>query len=508
MSKKLFLFSFLGFLLFYFQSVSVVKAAVDFTLTPPNLVIQQTGGIAIQVDNLRPNQDYKFKIKKDNDFAEYVTLPSSTHFILFTSDSASHLGISPKLILCPLMASRFNQDYVFRSDNCNQAFLQGNYTLTIYNSGESNPLTSKAFSVAPPNINISFSPSSLTTRDTNGIGTLINGLETGATGYQLSIKRDGYPFNISGSGLTANSSGSLSLFLCPSFIDSIPASDTYTYHFDNQNCHLAFRAGNYTVTISRQQVEFKTSNPFVVSSQIVVNINFSNGQKFTTSDDIKIEVPGLPDDNYRAFVKNSAGNILSNTAHGILCDTSSNGILNYNLSTYLEGSYTIEIRKQPSQCNDPNGDIVAQGSFTISNNTGTPGGGTTTPPGTGVTPTLPSPTPSGGGTAIAGTPATAGGDPCNGARGPGFKTAIGCIHTNPAELIKDFLTFIIAISGGFAFLLMLLGAFGMITSAGNPEHLQAGRDRFQSAIIGLLFVIFAVLLFQILGANILKIKGF
>lgn len=103
----------------------------------------------------------------------------------------------------------------------------------------------------------------------------------------------------------------------------------------------------------------------------------------------------------------------------------------------------------------------------------------------------------------------ANGDPCNDAvRGPGFKTAIGCIHTNPPEFVKDFLTFVIGIGGGIAFLMMLLGSFQMLTSAGNPEALQAGRERLTSAIIGLLFVIFAVLLLQVIGVDILKLPGF
>lgn len=104
-----------------------------------------------------------------------------------------------------------------------------------------------------------------------------------------------------------------------------------------------------------------------------------------------------------------------------------------------------------------------------------------------------------------------GGDPCgdtNDKRGPGIKTAIGCIHTNPAEFVKDLLKFIVAIGGGLAFLMMLLGAFGMLTSGGNPESLNAGRERLTSAIIGLLFVIFAVLLMQIIGVGFLCLPGF
>ncbi len=98
---------------------------------------------------------------------------------------------------------------------------------------------------------------------------------------------------------------------------------------------------------------------------------------------------------------------------------------------------------------------------------------------------------------------TSGGTQCGTRDDPAISTAIGCIRTSPVGLIQDLLKFIIAISGGLAFLMMLLGAFQMITSAGNPETLQAGRDRFQSAIIGLLFVIFAVLLLKIIGVDIL-----
>lgn len=96
----------------------------------------------------------------------------------------------------------------------------------------------------------------------------------------------------------------------------------------------------------------------------------------------------------------------------------------------------------------------------------------------------------------------------NGGRGPAIKTAIGCVHTSPTEFVKDVMTFVIGISGGLAFLLMILGAFQMLTSAGNPDTLRAGRERLTSAIIGLLIVIFATLLLQIIGLDILQIPGF
>ncbi len=104
--------------------------------------------------------------------------------------------------------------------------------------------------------------------------------------------------------------------------------------------------------------------------------------------------------------------------------------------------------------------------------------------------------------------ADAGGAPQCDPKSPSIGTAIGCIHTSPAEFVTDLLKFIVGIAGGFAFLMMLFGAFQMITSAGNPDTLHAGRERLTSAIIGLLFVIFAVLLLQIIGVDILKLPGF
>lgn len=90
----------------------------------------------------------------------------------------------------------------------------------------------------------------------------------------------------------------------------------------------------------------------------------------------------------------------------------------------------------------------------------------------------------------------------------GIPTAIGCIPTEPVPLIQTLLRFVIAIGGGIAFLFMLLGAFGMITSGDNPDALKEGQDRFYKAIEGLLFIIFAVLLLKIIGVDILGLGRF
>lgn len=90
----------------------------------------------------------------------------------------------------------------------------------------------------------------------------------------------------------------------------------------------------------------------------------------------------------------------------------------------------------------------------------------------------------------------------------GAFTAIGCIPTDTKSFVEYSLKFIIGLSGGIALLLMAFSAFQMITSSGNAEVLKKANDQFYNAIIGLLFIIFSVMLLQIIGVNLLNIPGF
>jgi len=90
----------------------------------------------------------------------------------------------------------------------------------------------------------------------------------------------------------------------------------------------------------------------------------------------------------------------------------------------------------------------------------------------------------------------------------GIDTAIGCI---PIEDTDSFLGFIlrwaIGIGGGIAFLLIVFAGFQIMTSAGNPERLQAGRELLTSAIAGLILLVFSVFILRIIGVDILKLPG-
>ncbi|MBI4039496.1 hypothetical protein HY388_01550 [Candidatus Daviesbacteria bacterium] len=87
-------------------------------------------------------------------------------------------------------------------------------------------------------------------------------------------------------------------------------------------------------------------------------------------------------------------------------------------------------------------------------------------------------------------------------------TAIGRIPTSPAGFVQFVLQWAIGIAGGIAFLLMLMGAVQVITSQGNPEQLQNGKDHITSAVVGLIFIVLSVILLKIIGVDILGIPGF
>ena len=90
----------------------------------------------------------------------------------------------------------------------------------------------------------------------------------------------------------------------------------------------------------------------------------------------------------------------------------------------------------------------------------------------------------------------------------GTYTAIGCISTDPNALLEKFIGLATGVSGGIAFLLILFGGLQIMTSAGNPEQLNAGRELVSSAITGLLLIIFSVFILQFICVNIIGIPGF
>jgi hypothetical protein len=91
---------------------------------------------------------------------------------------------------------------------------------------------------------------------------------------------------------------------------------------------------------------------------------------------------------------------------------------------------------------------------------------------------------------------------------PHVYTVFGCFSTNPNDFVRSILSIFFGISGGIAFLVMVFGTTVILTSSGDPQRLQMGRDIITSSIFGLLLIIFSVFLLRTIGYDILQLPGF
>lgn len=90
----------------------------------------------------------------------------------------------------------------------------------------------------------------------------------------------------------------------------------------------------------------------------------------------------------------------------------------------------------------------------------------------------------------------------------GFWTAFGCVETSAEGIVTSFLRIGLGIAGGFVLLSILYGAFLLTTSSGDPKRVQEGQEMVTSAIMGLFFVIFSIIILRFLGVTLLRIPGF
>jgi hypothetical protein len=99
--------------------------------------------------------------------------------------------------------------------------------------------------------------------------------------------------------------------------------------------------------------------------------------------------------------------------------------------------------------------------------------------------------------------------------GGGGGTASGCVeigficlHTDPAGLANDVLGFGIGLGTLLAVTFLIIGGFGVATSAGNPENLEKAKETITAAISGLLFILLSVLILSIIGGGVIGIDFF
>ena len=92
--------------------------------------------------------------------------------------------------------------------------------------------------------------------------------------------------------------------------------------------------------------------------------------------------------------------------------------------------------------------------------------------------------------------------------GTSCPTAIGNLPTNLSALLTRVFSIALALAGVVALALIIASGYRLMISQGNPEQVKGAREQLTAAIVGLLFIIFSLVILQVISANILKIPGF
>jgi hypothetical protein len=88
----------------------------------------------------------------------------------------------------------------------------------------------------------------------------------------------------------------------------------------------------------------------------------------------------------------------------------------------------------------------------------------------------------------------------------GIKTALGCMPIeNEQNLALFFLGWGMGLGGGIALILIVLSTISIMTSAGDPRKLQAGKEMLNSAIAGLLLLVLSAFILNFIGVDLLGI---
>jgi hypothetical protein len=88
-----------------------------------------------------------------------------------------------------------------------------------------------------------------------------------------------------------------------------------------------------------------------------------------------------------------------------------------------------------------------------------------------------------------------------------FQTAIGPIKVTPQGFIADIFRYVLTIAAFGAIIIIIYSGYILMTSAGNKEKIAAARETITSAVVGLLFIIFSIVILEIIGVDILRIPG-
>lgn len=89
-----------------------------------------------------------------------------------------------------------------------------------------------------------------------------------------------------------------------------------------------------------------------------------------------------------------------------------------------------------------------------------------------------------------------------------LNTAIGKIRVDsPQGFIKAIFEFVLVIASFGGLIIMIYAGYVFMTSRGDKEKIAGARETLTAAIVGLLFIVLAIVILEIIGVEILQIPG-
>lgn len=87
----------------------------------------------------------------------------------------------------------------------------------------------------------------------------------------------------------------------------------------------------------------------------------------------------------------------------------------------------------------------------------------------------------------------------------GIQTGLGCVPTTIGGIFPWLLKLLVLVAGGIALLIIMYGGIMFITAGGDSKAIDEARSVITAGVSGLLLIVFSVLIFRVIGIDILGI---
>lgn len=87
-------------------------------------------------------------------------------------------------------------------------------------------------------------------------------------------------------------------------------------------------------------------------------------------------------------------------------------------------------------------------------------------------------------------------------------TDFGCFPTDPPGLVQKIYPIGLSFIGGVALIFLIIGAYLILTSQGNPDQIRNGKTFIYYALGGLFLAIFGYVFISVVVVDILRVPGF